>query len=347
MDLISGLSRAEKLLGGLDVANSRGLEIGALNSPMLRRPAADIRYVDHLDQDALRAKYADDGNVKPDDIVPVDAVWGENTLADCFPGERFDYVIASHVIEHVPDVIGWLGQIADVLRPEGRLILAIPDRACNFDVLRRETSLADLIEHHLRQDRRPTPGQVFDSCANTVDFGPNEAWFSLPRTTYTHFVDRRWALNRALQSRDGAYIDVHCSVFSARSLLHVLDGLLELNLLRFRVERFHIASRGGGEMSLVLTSIAQDAEDEIAAARSAIGQMLARGVDSEGLPLDAIVGPYSVAAAAAAADPEVVALRQALEDMRASSSWRLTAPLRAVARGLRRYRSADANHLDG
>jgi hypothetical protein len=75
--------------------------------------------------------------------------------------------------------------------------------------------------------------------------------------------------------------------------------------------------------------------------------MLARGVDSEGLPLDAIVGPYSVAAAAAAEDPEVVALRQALEGMRASSSWRLTAPLRAVARGLRRYRSADANRLDG
>jgi hypothetical protein len=76
MDQITRLSRNEKLLGGLDISNSKGLEIGALNAPLLKRTEANIRFVDHADQETLKTKYAGDSNVNPDDIVPVDAIWG-------------------------------------------------------------------------------------------------------------------------------------------------------------------------------------------------------------------------------------------------------------------------------
>lgn len=270
---ISRYSRAEKLLGGLDIANTSGLEIGALASPLLRPPHAKIRFVDHADQATLRIKYADDPNVPADEIVPVDAVCGERKLAECFPGERFDYVIASHVIEHVPDVIGWFAESADVLRPDGRLILAIPDRRYSYDVQRRETTLADLIDAHLRGARRPTPGQVFDCKAHVVAFDHTEAWSAsaqpdLPKP----FVSRAFALAKAVESRDGAYIDCHCSVFTARSLLQLLDGLLELEMLPYRLERFHVAPVGSNEMSLVLCRQGEGADRE--AARAAIRALL-------------------------------------------------------------------------
>jgi SAM-dependent methyltransferase len=194
MGPISRYSRVEKLLGGLDIAHTSGLEIGALAAPLLRAPHANIRFVDHANQATLRAKYADDPSVPADQIVPVDAIWGENTLADCFPGEIFDYVIASHVIEHVPDVIGWLAEIAAVLRPDGRLILAIPDRRYSYDVLRRETSLSDLIDAHFRGARRPTPGQVFDCKANVVAFDHTQAWAASPATQPpSQFASRAYA----------------------------------------------------------------------------------------------------------------------------------------------------------
>jgi SAM-dependent methyltransferase len=185
MDQITRLSRNEKLLGGLDISNSKGLEIGALNAPLLKRTEANIRFVDHADQETLKTKYAGDSNVNPDDIVPVDAIWGGGrTLAECFPHETFDYVIASHVIEHVPDFIGCLSEVADILTPEGRLILAIPDRRYTFDFLRQETRLSDVIDHHLRPVKRPTPGQIFDalSCrgASTVKAC---SWTPLKRPT--------------------------------------------------------------------------------------------------------------------------------------------------------------------
>ena len=328
---ISQLTREQKLLAGLNLTSTSGLEIGALATPMLRPPTARIKFVDHADSAALRAKYANDPNVALEDIVHVDAVWGDNTLAQCFPGERFDFVIASHVIEHVPDMIGWLGEVADVLNPDGRLILAIPDRRYSFDLIRRETTLTDLVDAHLRGAKRPTPGQVFDTNANTVAYDHVAAWFAPPALPPPRYASRDWALARAREAQSGAYIDSHCSVFTARSLLELLDGLLELELLRFRLDRFHVAPVGSAEMSLVLRRLPEAAGPE--AARRDIRAMLQAGRDTEGLALDTPAPDVSP-------DPgllrRVTELEAALAAMRTSTSWRITRPLRALAGRLRR-----------
>ncbi len=331
---ISRLTREEKLLAGLSVPDASGLEIGALASPMLRPPAARIKFVDHADTAALRAKYANDPNVALDEIVEVDAVWGDNTLAQCFPGERFDFVIASHVIEHVPDMIGWLDEIADVLAPDGRLILAIPDRRYSFDLLRRETTLTDLIDAHLRRAKRPTPGQVFDVNANAVAHDHIAAWFAPPAVPPPHYASRSWALARAREAQAGTYIDGHCSVFTARSLLELMDGLLELNLLRYRLDRFYVACVGSAEMSLVLRRQPENAD--VDTARLSIRAMLHAGLDSESLLLDTV---SETDPQAAAQQRRVAELEHALAAMRASTSWRVTRPLRAlVDRGKKGFR---------
>jgi SAM-dependent methyltransferase len=56
-----------------------------------------------------------------------------------------DFVLASHVIEHMPDTIGALGEWDRVLRPGGILFLVVPHRDRNMDAQRPCTS----IEHHL------------------------------------------------------------------------------------------------------------------------------------------------------------------------------------------------------
>jgi hypothetical protein len=106
----SPYSRKQSVLAGLELSRLRGLEFGALDAPMVARDEGSIVYVDHTSTSELRLKYANDPKVKLDRLVDVDIVWqGGQPLAD-LTDERFDYAVASHVVEHVPNLIGWLNQ---------------------------------------------------------------------------------------------------------------------------------------------------------------------------------------------------------------------------------------------
>ncbi|THI93750.1 hypothetical protein E7Z54_20625 [Nocardioides sp.] len=43
-------------------------------------------------------------------------------------GAPFDWVFASRVIEHVPDLVGWLEQTESLVVEDGALVLVVPDR---------------------------------------------------------------------------------------------------------------------------------------------------------------------------------------------------------------------------
>src|SRR4051794_18383429 len=136
--------RRQLLLAPLGDLSRIGLEIGALHHPIVERsrqsqmPSANVLYVDHADTAALQAKYADHAEV--DEMVDVDVVWGDGVLADAL-GDRgpVGWVVASHVLEHVPNLVGWLDQLADVMLEGAVLSLAVPDKRYCFDIRRRET----------------------------------------------------------------------------------------------------------------------------------------------------------------------------------------------------------------
>ena len=48
-------------------------------------------------------KYADDPSVDVERIVPVDFVCRDGNIVEATLGNTFDYVVASHVIEHTPN----------------------------------------------------------------------------------------------------------------------------------------------------------------------------------------------------------------------------------------------------
>lgn len=255
-----------KLLGGLDVASARGLEIGALHNPRFTKADGDIRYLDHATADDLRAKYAGDGNLAPDAhrIVEVDYVWRPGQrVADAVGGETFDYVIASHVIEHVPNPIGWLQQLSEVLKPGGLLALVVPDKRYCFDVNRGLSTAADLVDAHLRGLETPSFRNIYDHEVNYLPVDTAKLWAGeLP--AYSHRRDvadpDRFAMDCCLEqlATPTVYRDVHCHTFTPESFLGLLETLMRLGLLDYSVRSFFPTEVGHLEFFVTLERARED-----------------------------------------------------------------------------------------
>lgn len=142
-----------KILSRIQPESQIGLEIGLLSKPIVTKEQADgnIRYVDYASAETLREILKDEALIATDAIIDVDLLWGDRTLLDLLAGEQVDYIIASYVIEHVPDMIGWLKELSEVLRDDGMLSLAIPDKRYTFDFIRELTSPRQLILPYLLQ----------------------------------------------------------------------------------------------------------------------------------------------------------------------------------------------------
>jgi hypothetical protein len=231
-------SRRERLLGDVDPPTMRGLEFGPLTRPVVQPDEGPIEYVDHLSTDQLRAKYEDDPNVDASAIVRVDLVLEEGRLPAHAQAGGYDYIVASHVFEHIPDPIGWLHECAAALRPGGTVCLALPDKRYTWDILRPVTRLAEWVDGFIAKPVLPTPRQVFDATSSTAVMQSGTPWSRAP--TPEELQPER-GLREALTFAERAaaeHVDVHCSVFTPAAWLRLMHDTYELGLCPFELAWF-------------------------------------------------------------------------------------------------------------
>jgi SAM-dependent methyltransferase len=246
----------------IDPGAGLGLEIGALTVPLLTPALGPVEYADHLPTEALREKYRDDPNIDTDAIVEVHHVIGDRPLPAVTGTGRFHHAVASHVIEHAPDLIGWLEEIRAALRPGGVLSLVIPDKRYTFDVQRQTSSVAAMIDAHLRGVRRPTPQQAFDHFAHIVETDARLPWRIVSATHFRRRPNDPHGLLAAKQAMEG-YVDSHCWVFTPASFFDSLRRLAALGLFRFEVIGFDDTRLGEFEFFVSLRApTGNDAADE-------------------------------------------------------------------------------------
>jgi predicted SAM-dependent methyltransferase len=121
-----------------------GIEIGALHNPLEVPKSVRVRYVDHLSVDELREHYPELANESLVDVDVVDDGERLSTIGDATQ----DFVIANHFLEHCEDPLGALGNMIRVLRIDGVLYLAVPDKRYTFDADRPVTPTDHLLRDH-------------------------------------------------------------------------------------------------------------------------------------------------------------------------------------------------------
>jgi predicted SAM-dependent methyltransferase len=239
----NALSYREKLIGHLRLESGRGAEIGPLNLPLLSKNDCDVLFVDHLDTAGLQEKYSSLTNIAEIDRPMVDDSLEETLRAD----GPLDYVVASQVMEHVPNPIRWMNEIAAVLNVGGLLSISLPDRRMTFDLYREETSASDMIAAYLQDITAPDARAVYDhqSLASAV----NMHW-AIPDSVYPPEVTEGKGsvaakyvelnpIEVARRANAGEYLDTHCWVFTPPSFLLTMAQIAKEGLLKFRCKQFY------------------------------------------------------------------------------------------------------------
>ena len=331
--------RRAKLMTFLDVTKGPGLEVGPLHSPIVTKDMADVCYVDVFSQDQLRANYANDPAVSLADIPEIDFVLsgpeGVRRLPEVVgTAAPFAWMIASHVVEHVPDLIAWLAEIAEILDDGGRLLLAVPDRRFTFDILRPVTTVGQMLQAHDLGETKPSVRAVFDLTRNAVRVSADDAWRGEVPDRDERIHDLAAAVSEAQRVRDGIYVDSHVWIFTPSLFVEQLADLGRLGLSDFVVEKLVPTILNDLEFYAVLRRLPRGLTgDELVSAR-AEGITEITDDDPARERIDAEIEKLESAIRAGVQRTEE--LEEELAQVRASERWRLGGLVASPAAALKR-----------
>jgi len=199
---------AQKFLRG------SGVEIGALQRKLELPASCKVRYVDRMGMADLLHHYPE---LRGMPLQSPDIVDDGERLETLMAG-ALDFVIANHFFEHSENPVQTLVNLFRVLKPQGILFMAVPDKRYTFDSSRPSTSFESL-KRTYQSGERSDKRALYDE--------------------WVEFVERNESDKRA-ERADELYktkYSIHFNVWTADELL--------VFLIRVRHElgiRFHISS---------------------------------------------------------------------------------------------------------
>jgi SAM-dependent methyltransferase len=237
------------------------MELGAGYCPIA--PKSDgwrAHVVDHAPRDELRKKYAGAG-VDTNLIEDVDTIWRGGPLHDAVPAAlsgQVDLIIASHVLEHIPDLIGFFQSASRLLKSDGVLSLALPDRRYCFDCFRPWSTTGDLLQAHHRDTNRHSLKTAFNHMAYSAVVDGQLAWGPRPVSEPVFMDPFEVAKDTVVTYRDQdeQYKDYHAWQFTPAGFRLAMLEQVALGVSDWSVETLHgpenfeffaVLRRGPGE----------------------------------------------------------------------------------------------------
>ena len=145
----------------VDTKNSEILEIGAFDNPTFSKSESSVYYCDYFSKEELSQNHAESKPRRVAGAVDTDFVVKGNSFKERID-KKFDLVIANHVVEHIPNMIDWLQNVASILKENGALFLTVPHKEYTFDKMRQTTPLREFIRNYNDGLAVPNRYQIFD-----------------------------------------------------------------------------------------------------------------------------------------------------------------------------------------
>lgn len=224
------------LLFGIEKSH-RILEIGPSYNPKVpKREGWNSYSLDHMTKEELIRKY--EGHNQPvHRIEDVDFIWQGGAIEDAVPRDlwgTFDACIASHVIEHIPNPIGFYRSIDRLLVPDGVLALAVPDKRWMFDFFKQLSTTAQFLDADCQNRTRHTRATAYENLALNASVHGQIVWDSQADLGSIDFMENHNPKNAFAiygeidDTETSPYVDFHGWTYTPSSFELIV---MELNLI--------------------------------------------------------------------------------------------------------------------
>jgi 2-polyprenyl-3-methyl-5-hydroxy-6-metoxy-1,4-benzoquinol methylase len=188
-----------------------GLEIGALHQPLAVPQNCKVEYLNVKSQESLIALFPEVKNIVKNEYV------GNinNQSVYEITNNKFNFIIANHVIEHLPNPINAIKNICDALLNDGILVISIPDKRNSYDKNRALTGYYHILADYYLSTQYNSDENIIEVLYNT-----NPDCFSSQDKFLIHF--------NSIKSRNE-----HIHVWTSDTFedhLHKIFKLLNLNM---------------------------------------------------------------------------------------------------------------------
>lgn len=226
------------------------LEIGPLDKPQLDYQSPDYYSVDVFTKEQLINNYRNDPNVKKENIIEPSYIIESNNYSAI--KEKFNCIFSSHNIEHMPCLVTFLNNLGGVLKDEGHIYLAIPDKRYCFDHFKKETDIYDVLQLYYEKNYRPRFSDILRMISQFTHNNPVDHWNNIHGEIYPESSLIQNYHGLLDQYNTGIYIDSHVSFFTPQSFVKIIITLNALKLINLKVHKIYHTLFGSVEFYAIL-----------------------------------------------------------------------------------------------
>lgn len=230
--LVFKIANINRILLSANYIEGEGIEIGALNYPLVLKPGVKVKYLDRVSPDDHMAILDE---FKRDEIVNVEIIDDGETMKTV-ANDSQDFVIANHFLEHCQNPILAIENMLRVVKLGGVLFLAIPDKRYTFDTNRALTTI-----DHLLKDYKEGPSWSEES-----------HYYDFVKYTEHGFGKTEVEIREVIQALKKKNFSIHFHVWDHQSILEMFCALKSELKFKFQIEAVYAARKGGNESIFIL-----------------------------------------------------------------------------------------------
>jgi len=226
--------------------------------------------------------------------------------------------------------------ISNIINPQGKVCLSIPDKRYCFDHFRIPTSFAECYDIYIRRINN-SPLRILDYFASTT-INDSTYWWKetnnfehLPKSRNKFYA----AKDNYMKALNGEFIDGHFSVFTPETFLLLVYYMICYNLFPFKCVEFQKTETNSSEFNCVFElepHILIEDSIENKKEKENIINLLIKNPDSDCSMI--ILENLNLKDELQKSNNDLEITRNDLQAVLSSKSWKITEPLRKIKKSL-------------